>query len=96
MLRAYIDKRFNRSSVALIEKATAICTDYRRQGFDLTLRQLYYQFVARGYLPNADSEYKRLGNVVNDARLAGCWTGTSSSTAPATCVVPPTGTGRAR
>lgn len=37
----------------------------------LTLRQLYYQFVARGMIPNKQTEYKRLGSVINDARLAG-------------------------
>ena len=37
----------------------------------MTLRQLYYQFVARDIIPNSDREYKRLGSVINDARLAG-------------------------
>jgi len=68
---AYIDKTFSRGSLAVIDTARQICADYQRQGFDLTLRQLYYQFVARGYLANKDTEYKRLGNIVNDARLAG-------------------------
>lgn len=68
---AYIDKTFNRNSLAVIDTARQICADYQRQGFDLTLRQLYYQFVARGFLANKDTEYKRLGNIVNDARLAG-------------------------
>ncbi|MFJ8791435.1 hypothetical protein [Streptomyces sp. NPDC102462] len=68
---AYIERKFSPRSMALIEKAEEICRDYARQGFDLTLRQLYYQFVARDLLPNKQSEYKRLGSVVNDARLAG-------------------------
>ena len=68
---AYIDKTFTRTSLAIIDTAQAICADYQRQGFDLTLRQLYYQFVARSYLANKDTEYKRLGNIINDARLAG-------------------------
>jgi hypothetical protein len=68
---AYIDKAFTRGSLAVIERANEICADYRRQGFDLTLRQLYYQFVARGLIANKDTEYKRLGNIVNDARLTG-------------------------
>lgn len=38
---------------------------------ELTLRQLFYQFVSRGLIANKDSEYKRLGGIVNDARLAG-------------------------
>lgn len=35
------------------------------------MRQLYYQFVARGALPNTQENYKKLGSVINDARLAG-------------------------
>jgi hypothetical protein len=68
---AYIDKRFSTGSYSIIEQADEICHDYARQGFDLTLRQLYYQFVSRGLIANRDTEYKRLGSIVNDARLAG-------------------------
>lgn len=68
---AYIDKSFTRGSLAVIERANEICAEYKRQGFDLTLRQLYYQFVARGLIANKDTEYKRLGNIINDARLTG-------------------------
>lgn len=68
---AYIERRFSPSSMELITKADEICRSYTAQGFDLTLRQLYYQFVARDLLPNKQSEYKRLGAVINDARLAG-------------------------
>jgi hypothetical protein len=68
---AYRDKSFSRGSLAVIDTARQICAEYQRQGFDLTLRQLYYQFVARGFLANKDTEYKRLGNIINDARLAG-------------------------
>jgi hypothetical protein len=68
---AYIDKTFTSKSLGIIERANEICADYRRQGYDLTLRQLYYQFVSRGLVANKDTEYKRLGNIVNDARLTG-------------------------
>lgn len=67
----YIPKRFTPASLALIVRARAICEEYQEQGLDLTLRQVYYQFVSRGYLPNKDTEYKRLGAVISDARLAG-------------------------
>lgn len=67
----YREIAFRESSLDLIEKATAIAADYARQGYDLTLRQLYYQFVARGLIKNQQTEYKRLGSVINDARLAG-------------------------
>lgn len=67
----FVPKSFNTKSRRVIRQANAIIEEYRSQGFVLTLRQLYYQFVARGYIPNSMSEYKKLGSVVNDARLAG-------------------------
>ena len=68
---AYISKNFAKSSLRLIEQANEIIGEYAAQGFDLTLRQLYYQFVARGLIPNKQTEYSRLGSIVNDARMAG-------------------------
>jgi hypothetical protein len=68
---SYIEKNFSDSSLNVIDRAVAICEDYRRQGYDLTLRQLYYQFVSRDLIANKDTEYKRLGSIINDARLAG-------------------------
>ncbi|MFF2522288.1 hypothetical protein [Streptomyces liangshanensis] len=70
-LITYVEKKFSPASRELIRTADAICRDYQSQGFDLTLRQLYYQFVARGFIANKQTEYKRLGSVINDARLAG-------------------------
>jgi hypothetical protein len=72
----FIDKRFTRANAAVIEQANVIIADYQRQGFTLTLRQLYYQFVARALVPNTQQSYKRLGQIVNDGRLAGLidWT----------------------
>ncbi|WP_433541998.1 hypothetical protein ACQP10_38245 (plasmid) [Streptosporangium sandarakinum] len=67
----YVPKDFNPTHRDIIDKANAICAAYARQGFDLTLRQLYYQFVARAWIENSDRSYKRLGAIINDARLAG-------------------------
>lgn len=67
----YMPKSFAVSSLAIIHRTNAILEEYASQGFDLTLRQLYYQFVARGFIANKDKEYKRLGGIVSDARLAG-------------------------
>lgn len=74
--RAYIDKKFSAQSLALIDKANAIIASYEREGYSLTLRQLYYQFVARDLLPNNVGSYNKLGSVISDARLAGLvsWT----------------------
>jgi hypothetical protein len=68
---AYKEIRFARATRDIITKANQIIAEYEAQGFDLTLRQLYYQFVARGYLENKQSNYDRLGGIINDARLAG-------------------------
>lgn len=55
----------------MIVKANEIIAEYQRQGYDLTLRQLYYQFVSRDIIPNTLRSYKNLGTVINDGRLAG-------------------------
>lgn len=67
----YTPKRFSEASEFLIQSANQIVEEYAEQGYSLTLRQLYYQFVARDLLPNKQKEYKRLGSVISDARLAG-------------------------
>lgn len=67
----YKTTKFHKTSLRKIELANAIIAEYAEQGFSLTLRQLYYQFVARDIIPNKQSEYKVLGSVINDARLAG-------------------------
>jgi hypothetical protein len=67
----YVPKQFRGSSFELIQHANTIIATYAAQGFTLTLRQLYYQFIARALMPNTMKSYSRLGNVVNDARLAG-------------------------
>ena len=71
MKEQYIEKRFGKKYLQLIEIANTIIDEYQEQGFELTLRQLYYQFVARGILPNNMKMYKMLANVINDGRLAG-------------------------
>jgi hypothetical protein len=67
----YVSRDFSEASERTIDLANKILAEYARQGYDLTLRQLYYQFVARGLIANKDTEYKKLGSVINDARLAG-------------------------
>lgn len=71
MKKCFVPKRFTAAHMAVIDQANEIIEDYKRQGFLLTLRQLYYQFVRRVLIENKQSEYKRLGSIINDARLAG-------------------------
>lgn len=67
----YAAADFKEATLAVIAQANVIIAEYAEMGYRLTLRQLYYQFVSRDWLPNQQREYKRLGSIVNDGRLAG-------------------------
>lgn len=67
----YVPKRFSSEHQEVIDRANAIIAEYAAQGYDLTLRQLYYQFVSRDFLANNDRSYKRLGGIISDGRRAG-------------------------
>jgi hypothetical protein len=58
----------NRARLGIINN---IIEEYRKQGFVLTLRQLYYQLVSRDVVPNNVKEYKKLGNLLKEGRMAG-------------------------
>ncbi len=68
---SYVPKHFNNSSLMIINAANKVITDYQAQGYVLTLRQLFYRLVTKDILQNTQRNYKRLGNILNDARLAG-------------------------
>lgn len=87
----YLIKKFSAASMSAIIDANYVIQEYAAQGYDLTLRQVYYKFVARDLFPdsrrwswtgkswvrdpngtkNAEPNYKWLGGLLNDARLAG-------------------------
>lgn len=71
MKEKFIDKRFGSEALALIVTCNQILIEYEGMGYDLSLRQLYYQLVSRNIVPNSERSYKNLGNLVSDARLAG-------------------------
>jgi len=71
MKRTYTEYKFRKVALEIVDKANDIIEEYQIEGMNLTLRQLYYQFVSLGYLPNKQSEYSRLGGIINRARLAG-------------------------
>lgn len=71
MKKAFIDKNFRADKLALLEIINDILDKYKAQGYDLSLRQLFYQLVSRDIVPNTQKQYKTLGTLVNDARLAG-------------------------
>lgn len=67
----YVPKNFSADRLQMIEKVNGVVAEYQKQGYSLTLRQVYYQMVARDIIPNNMRSYKNLGNLINDARLAG-------------------------
>lgn len=71
MRQFYQNVAFHGDTRDLIETMNLIIDDYTKQGYRLTVRQLYYQLVARAVIPNTERSYKRVTSVVNDARLAG-------------------------
>ena len=71
MKTTFVEHKFSAASLALIEQANKFLADYESQGLIVTLRQLYYLFVARGLVTNKQTEYKRIGSIISDARLAG-------------------------
>ena len=65
------EKNFRTPTLHLIQLCNAILDEYADQGLVLTVRQLYYQLVARGHIENTIQSYKRLGKAVSNGRLAG-------------------------
>ncbi|MCL4867830.1 MAG: hypothetical protein KJ063_02580 [Anaerolineae bacterium] len=71
MKQQFVEMRFRSDTLAAIGTANSIINQYRQQGYQLTLRQLYYQHVARGLIENTERSYKRLGEMISNGRLAG-------------------------
>ena len=71
MKEQFEHKNFRADTLEVIEQANDIISKYARQGFSLTLRQLYYQFVASDLIENSQRSYKRLGSIVMSGRMAG-------------------------
>ena len=59
------------ATLHLVDQAAAVLEDFQSQGYDMTLRQLYYQLVAANVIPNTQRQYQRLSKVMTHARWAG-------------------------
>jgi hypothetical protein len=71
MKEEFKDKNFGREARQMIHTINGILEDYAAQGYDLSLRQLYYQLVSKNLVENTERSYKNIGNLVSDARMAG-------------------------
>jgi hypothetical protein len=71
MKQQYQEISFRKASLVLIHTMNDILDDFRSQGYVVTVRQLYYQMVARDLIENTEKSYKKITGLVNDARMAG-------------------------
>jgi hypothetical protein len=67
----FIPYKPHAATLTVVEQANTIIDEYLAQDFNLTLRQLFYQFVARALLENTFKQYKRLGTIIRNARDGG-------------------------
>jgi len=71
MKEQFRDKRLTHKTKLILGKLLEIVEEYSSAGITLTLRQLYYQMVARGELENNEKNYKLTANVLKTARYLG-------------------------
>jgi hypothetical protein len=84
----YADRRFTPVALGVIADAVSILAEYQAQGYRMSLRGLYYQYIRRNLFPdsrlflipgsdppeytkNDQRNYKWLGDLISDARIAG-------------------------
>ncbi len=71
MREAFIDINFKPKSLEMIATCNAIIDQYQAEGYQLTLRQLYYQLVSANLVPNTERSYKNTGSLMSKGRMAG-------------------------
>lgn len=71
MKRSYVSKNLGQITLSRIDQANTIIEEFQAQGFDLTVRQIYYQFVARNLIINEKRSYKLIANAIEKGRMNG-------------------------
>lgn len=68
------DWRPQAKTLQMLKDLEHVIQDFKERGFyPLSLRQIYYQAVARGYIENSENSYNNMGYIVRRAREAGIW-----------------------
>lgn len=69
-------KRLITKRKELIKKIDEIASEYSANGMTITVRQVYYQCVARNILPNSKDSYEKISGLIADGRMSGLidWT----------------------
>jgi len=71
MRERFTTKKFSPDSMKLIEWANHELEVYSKEGYRVSLRQLYYRGVSQNLYQNTIESYTKLGRLVSEARLAG-------------------------
>lgn len=66
-----IKLRLRGNNISKLDKINTIVEEYKKQGYRLTLRQLYYQLVSRDIISNNLREYAKLSGLLTKGRMAG-------------------------
>lgn len=68
---SYLSKNLGQETLHRIDQATTIIDEYQAQGFTLTVRQIYYQFITKNWIPNEKRSYKLIANALEKGRMNG-------------------------
>jgi len=71
MKKEYRSVRLSKDNLEKLEVINRIVEDYQRQGYKLTLRQLYYQLVSKSVIPNNVTEYAKISKLLKEGRMGG-------------------------
>lgn len=63
--------RMSAANKTMLARINGIIQEYAKQGYKLTLRQLYYQLVSRNVIANQQKEYAKLSRLLGEGRMAG-------------------------
>jgi len=65
------NKDFRKGTLALIDKCNSILERFNAAGYDMTVRQVYYQLVSANEIANSENSYDKIQELLKNARFAG-------------------------
>lgn len=71
MKEAFHETNLSAERRIMLQRIQDVARDYAAQGYTLTVRQLYYQLVARDIIENTMRSYKRTADLIAEARMIG-------------------------
>jgi len=71
MKESFTDYQLNNKSLMVLNLAKSVIKGFHKLGYALTLRQLFYQLVSMGEIPNSLNEYRKLGRILTKGRMMG-------------------------